>query len=310
VTAGTGAAPRVGGREVLRIDGREVRISRPERVLWPRVGFTKRNLIDYLLAIAPVLLPHVRDRGLTLRRFPESVDGPGWYQAECRGCPSWMRTFDVAGRGRQTWHYCVVDDAAGLTWAANIGTLELHPFVSTIERPAEPTALVLDLDPGPPAGLLECARVALLLRDRLDALGLPSYAKTSGSIGLHLYVPLAAGHSFEQTKPFARTLARDLATDRPDLVTDVIRRSTRAGLVYLDWIQNDASRSTVAAYSLRATPWPLVSTPVTWAELEEAVDAGRPEQLVFGPRDVLDRVERLGDLFAPAAGFSRSVLRG
>jgi bifunctional non-homologous end joining protein LigD len=306
VTAG--AAPRAGGREILRVDGREVAISHPARILWPRVGFTKRELIDYLLAVAPVLLPHIRDRGLTLRRFPESVDGPGWFQAECRGCPAWLRTFDVPGRGRQTWHYCVIDDTAGLAWAANIGTLELHPFLSTVERPTEPTALVLDLDPGPPAGLLDCARVALILRDRLDALGLPSYAKTSGSVGLHVYVPLAAGHSFEQTKAFARTLARELATDRPDLVTDVITRSRRAGLVYLDWIQNDASRSTVAAYSLRATPWPLVSTPVTWAELEEAVDAGRPEQLVFGPRDVLERVERLGDLFAPAAGLSNSAL--
>jgi bifunctional non-homologous end joining protein LigD len=287
--------------EVLHLDGREVRITHPSRVLWPRTGFTKRQLIEYLLAVAPVLLPHIRGRGLTLRRFPEGVDGPGWFQAECRGCPTWMRTFDVAGRGGRTWRYCIVDDAAGLAWTANLGTLELHPFLSTIERPTEPTALVLDLDPGPPAGLLACARVALILRSRLASAGMAARPKTSGSVGLHLSVPLAPGHTFDGTKAFARSLAASLAAEHPDLVTDVIDRSRRAGLVYLDWIQNDASRSTVAPYSLRATPWPLVSTPVRWEELEAAVSSGRPESLVFGPADVLARVDRFGDLFAPLA---------
>ncbi|HEY3524339.1 MAG TPA: hypothetical protein VGK63_11620, partial [Candidatus Limnocylindrales bacterium] len=194
---------------------------------------------------------------------------------------------------------------AGLAWTANLGTLELHPFLSTAERPNEPTALVLDLDPGPPAGLLACARVALLLRDRLAAAGLPAYAKTSGSLGLHVYVPLAPGHSFEETKAFARSLAAELSASHPELVTDVIDRSRRSGLVYLDWIQNDASRSTVAPYSIRATPWPLVSTPVTWAELEDALASSLPQSLVFTPADVLARVDRLGDLFAPLADAGR-----
>jgi bifunctional non-homologous end joining protein LigD len=298
----------------LRLDGRQVRLTHPQRVLWPRVGFTKRQLVDYLLAIAPVLLPHVRGRGLTLRRFPEGVHGPGWFQAECRGCPSWMRTFDVAGQAGRTWHYCVVDDTAGLVWTANLGTLELHPFLSTIDRPTEPTALVLDLDPGPPAGLLACGRLALVLRSRLADLGLTAFVKTSGSVGLHVEVPLAPGHSFDRTKAFARSLAACGSAERPDLVTDVIDRSRRGGLVYLDWIQNDQSRSTVAPYSLRATPWPLVSTPLTWSELEEAVATDRPESLVFGPGDVLGRVERLGDLFAPladrAGGATLPDLRG
>jgi bifunctional non-homologous end joining protein LigD len=289
---------------VLSLDGREVRITHPSRVLWPRTRFTKRDLVDYLLAVAPALLPHIRGRGLTLRRFPEGVDGPGWFQAECRGCPSWMRTFDVAGRAGRTWRYCVVDDTAGLAWTANLGTLELHPFLSTIERPTEPTALVLDLDPGPPTGLLACARVALLLRSRLASAGLDAVPKTSGSVGLHVYVPLAPGHTFERTKAFARSLAASLAAEHPDLVTNVIDRSRRAGLVYLDWIQNDASRSTVAPYSLRVTPWPLVSTPITWEELEDAVGSSRPESLVFTPRDVLARIDRFGDLFAPLAQSS------
>ncbi|HET7026664.1 MAG TPA: non-homologous end-joining DNA ligase [Candidatus Limnocylindrales bacterium] len=304
----TASARAVDAPDVLELDGHEVALTHPARVLWPRTGFRKRDLVDYLLAIAPTLLPHIRGRGLTLRRFPEGVDGPGWFQAECRGCPSWMRTFDVAGRGGRTWRYCIVDDAAGLAWTANLGTLELHPFLSTIERPTEPTALVLDLDPGPPAGLLACARVALLLRLRLASVGLEAWPKTSGSVGLHVYVPLAPGHTFDQTKTFARSLAAELAAAHPDLVTDVIDRSRRAGLVYLDWIQNDASRSTVAAYSLRATPWPLVSTPVTWEELEDAVASSRPESLVFTPRDVLARVDRLGDLFAPLAESSTASI--
>jgi bifunctional non-homologous end joining protein LigD len=292
----------------LRLDGRDVRISHPERVLWPRIGFTKRALVDYLLAIAPVLLPHIRDRGLTLRRFPEGVDGPGWFQAECRGAPEWMRTFDVVARGGRTWRYCMIDDAAGLAWTANLGTLEIHPFLSTIERPTEPTALVLDLDPGPPAGLLACARLALRLRDTLATIGLPAFVKTSGSLGLHVFVPLAPGHTFERTKAFARALAGRLAADAPDLVTDRVDRDARRGRVYLDWIQNDASRSTVAAYSLRATPWPLVSTPVGWEELETAVASARPRSLVFGPADVLARVDRVGDVFGAASGNGPAIL--
>jgi bifunctional non-homologous end joining protein LigD len=295
------AVPVPDAAEPLELDGHAVRVTHPDRVLWPRAGFTKRQLIEYLLAIAPVLLPHLRCRGITLRRFPEGVDGPGWFQAECRGCPEWMRTFDVTGRGGRTWRYCMVESRAGLAWTANLGTLELHPFLSTIDQPTEPTALVLDLDPGPPAGLLACARVALLLRDRLAVLGLEAYAKTSGSVGLHVEVPLAPGHSFEQTKAFARSLATELSTSHPTLVTEVIDRTRRAGLVYLDWIQNDASRSTVAPYSLRATPWPLVSTPLAWHELEAAVAASRPQSLVFTPADVLARVDRLGDLFTPLA---------
>ncbi len=295
--AGARDAAATGADEVLELAGRRVRVSHPDRVLWPRTGTTKRQLIDYLLGIAPVLLPHVRGRGLTMRRFPEGVDGPGWFQAECRGGPPWMRTFDVAGRGGETWHYCVVDDAAGLAWMANLGTIELHPFLSTIDRPAEPTALVFDLDPGLPAGLVACARVALELRTRLGRLGLDAWVKTSGSLGLHVEAPLAPGHSFARTKAFARALAAELARELPDLVIDRIDRAARTGRVYVDWIQNDASRSTVAPYSPRATPWPLVSTPVTWDEVRAVVRSAEPRALVFGPADVLRRVDRFGDLF-------------
>jgi len=284
----------------LDIGGRRVRVTNPDRVLWPATGFTKRAMLAYYERVADVLLPHVRDRGLTLRRFPEGVDGPGWYQANCRGHPPWVRTHDVVGRRGGRLRYCVIDDTAGLAWAANLGTIEFHPFLATTDRPDEPTALVLDLDPGPPAGLTRCAQLAIELRRLLHGLGLEAVAKTSGGLGLHVYVPLAPGHSFAATKAFARAIAATLARRWPDRVIDRTARSERAGRVLIDWVQNDVSRSTVAPYSLRAMPWPLVSTPVTWAEVAAAADGARGRRLVFGPDEVVERVRRFGDLFEPA----------
>jgi len=282
----------------LEVGGRVVRVSNPERVLWPRTGFTKAAMIDYYRAVAPVLLPHIRGRGITLRRFPEGIDGPGWYQANCRGHPPWMSTHDVTGKRGETLSYCRIEDEASLVWAANLGTIEIHPFLANVENPAEPTALVIDLDPGPPASLVASARVALLARDVLEHLKLEAVPKTSGSIGLHVYVPLAAGHTFERTKAFARALGRRLARDAPELVVDRVSRAERANRVFVDWVQNDESRSTVAPYSLRATPWPLVSTPVSWSEVEAAATSGAAERLLFSPNEVVARVDRVGDLFA------------
>ncbi len=290
----------------LQLGGRRVRVSTPDRILWPRTGFTKLAMIDYYAAIAPVLLPHLRGRGITMARYPEGVDGPGWFQANCRGRPPWMRTYDVEGRRGETFRYCMVDDVAGLVWMANLGTVEVHPFLATVDRPDEPSFLVFDLDPGPPASIVECCRLALVLRDVLAADGLATVVKTSGGAGLHVYVPLASGHTFARTKAYARAIADVLAARRPDLATSRIARRERAGRVFVDWVQNDASRSTVAAYSLRAMPWPLVSTPVTWSEVEAVAASGRAERLYFGPAEVLTRVDRFGDLFAAALeGTSR-----
>jgi bifunctional non-homologous end joining protein LigD len=280
----------------IRVGGRDVRVTNPDRVLWPRTGTTKRELIDYQLAIAPLLLPHVRGRATMLWRFPEGVDGPGWFQANCRGHAEWLPTHEILGAKGETLRYCVIEEPAALAWLANLGTIELHPHLWTIDRPTEPTALVLDLDPGPPAGLLAAAQAALLLRRRLDALGLPSVVKTSGGLGLHVLVPLAGGHAFAATKALARALAREAAADAPELIVERSLRAERAGRVFVDWIQNDANRQLVAPYSLRATPEPRVSTPVRWDEVEAAFAARRPEALRFGPREVLDRVARLGDL--------------
>ena len=302
-TAGDGAwrhlLPADATDATVELDGHEVRLTNLDRVLWPETGYTKRQMLEYLLAVAPVLLPHLRGRSITLRRFPEGVDGAGWYQVNCRGRPEWMAVQEVRGRRGDVLRYCVVESSAALAWVANLSTIELHPFLGTVDRPDEPTAIVVDLDPGPPAALLASARVALETREVLVAAGLYPVVMTSGSIGLHVMAPLEAGHSFAETKAAVRALADVLARRLPDLVAPRIERRTRSGRVFVDWVQNDESRSTVAPYSLRATPWPLVSTPVSWDEVEGALSAGRADVLLFPPDTVRGRIERVGDLFAP-----------
>ena len=289
--------------ETLEVDGRVIRLTNPERVLWPETGTTKRELVDYYLRVAPVLLPHVRGRALTLGRWPEGVDRTGWLQADCRGRPEWLPVHEAVTKKRGgRFAYCMVEDSAGLAWLANLGTVELHPFLALASAPETPTTLVIDLDPGPPAGLLDCARVALDVRERLENDGLRPLVKVSGMLGIHVVVPLASADGltdFASTKAYARRLASDLAREDPDRVTDRMTRNERPGRVYIDWVQNDASRSTVAAYSPRAGQRPTVSMPVTWEELERAVTHRDPRRLVFGIGDVPERVAEIGDLFAP-----------
>jgi bifunctional non-homologous end joining protein LigD len=278
--------------ETLELDGREVRITSPSRILWPATGTTKRDLVAYLVRAAPAILPQLQDRGLTMRRFPEGVDARGWFQAQCRGRPAWMRTFDVHGLAGDELRYCVADDAAGLAWLGGQSCIELHPFLGTVDRPLEPTAFVVDLDPAPPLGLLDAAAVALRVRDRLGALGLPAVAKVSGVRGIHVLVPLRAGHGFEHTKAAARVLGDSLARADPWLVTARLgRRAAREGRVLVDWLQNDPTRSTVAAWSPRAAPVPLVSVPVAWDEIERAIRDGRVRDLRFGFEAALTRIE-------------------
>lgn len=285
--------------ELVRIDGTDVRLTTPDRVLWPATGTTKRELVDFLVAMAPLILPHIRDRGLTLRRFPNGVAGRSWYQAQCRGRPSYVRTQDVVGATGELLRYCLVDDAAGLAWLANLSNLEIHPFIAPASRPDSPALFVIDLDPGPPSSVLAAAAAALRVVDVLDGLGVPAWTKVSGGRGVHVLVPLSPGHDFGHTKAAARTFAERLARDHPDELTAVMARGQRRGRVLVDWLQNDPTRSTVAPYSPRATPIPLVSMPVTRAELREAVDAGRADLLRFGFRAALARVERVGDLLEP-----------
>jgi bifunctional non-homologous end joining protein LigD len=261
-----------------------VELTNLERVLWPRAQFTKGDLVEYYRSVADVLVPHLAGRPLTLWRFPEGVDGPNWWQNECRGAPPWLTTREWRGQ-----RFCVVDDARSLLWIANLGTIELHPF---LHRDGDaPDTIVFDLDPGPPATLVDCCEVALLVRERVGGV-----AKTSGRAGLHVYAR-AEGRSYTETKALARGVAAELAS-ADERVTAAQSRAERRGRVLVDWLQNDRTRSTIAPYSLRGTQWPTVSAPVTWEEVERCARERRPSALTFLATDVAARLERHGDLFA------------
>jgi len=281
----------------ILVDGRALRLTNLDKVLWPGVGFTKRQLVEYYAEIAPVLLPHLDGRPLTVRRFPDGVDGVNWHQNECRGEPDWFPVFETHGREGRGLRFCLVDGEAALVWLANQAAIELHPFTWRVEAPRVPTQLVFDLDPGSPAGLAATAAVALSLRDLLSELGLDAYVKGSGSLGLHVHVPLDS--PLPDTKAFAHDVARALAARRPEEVVTEMRKDLRAGKVYVDWLQNDPTRQTIAPYSLRGLPLPTVAAPLTWDEVEQAARSKRDELLVVTVDDVHERLERYGDLFEP-----------
>ena len=276
-------------------------MSHPEKVLWPLVGFTKGQLLHYYERVAPVLVAHLRDRPLTLGRFPDGIESRGFAQLECRGRPAWMRTAAVQLRDGRVRRLCLVDGLESLRWVANLNTIELHVFLGTASSLSQPTGVLFDLDPEPPAGFADASRVALRLRERLSALGLTAVVKTTGGSGLHVLAPLNSAHSYSQTRGFARRVAADLAASDERVASSAARRSMRRGQVLVDWAQNNERRTMVAPYSLRAADVPLVSAPVLWSELE----AG--EQLWFGPREVLERVERIGDPFGPALSLEQRL---
>jgi bifunctional non-homologous end joining protein LigD len=278
-----------------------VELTSLDRVLWPRAGFTKGDMVDYYDRVASALLPHIADRALTLGRFPGGVDAPGFAQTECRGRPPWMATRAIQLRDGRVREYCVVNDRRSLLWVANQSAIELHPFAARGERHDEPTHVIFDLDPGPGADELDCCRVAVRLRDVLAELGLEAFVKSSGSLGLHVLVPLNTPHRYEQTKPFARAVAERLAAADPARVIARARRSERAGRVLVDWLGNDASRSTVAAYSLRATDLPTVSTPLRWEEVEAS------ERPRFVANDIAPRLKAIGDPLAPALNLRQRL---
>lgn len=291
----------------VEIEGRRLGLTNLDKILWPEAGVTKGKLIEYYVRLAPVILPHLDGRPLTLRRFPDGVDGVSWHQNECRGEPDWFRVFETRGVGGRLLRFCLADDLASLVWLANQAAVELHPFQWRTDAPRRPMTLVFDLDPGPPADLVASARVGLLLRDLLAEVGLVAFPKTSGSLGVHLHVPLARSHGDEELKAFARAVAETLARRHPDEVVAEMKRERRAGKVFVDWLQNDATRQTVAPYSLRGTPWPVVATPLTWEEVERAVAERRPELLTFLADDVIERVDAHGDLFADVLGLEQDL---
>ncbi len=283
----------------VEIEGRRLQLSSLDRVLWPQTGTTKAQLLEHYLAVAPLLLPHLAGRPLTLHRFPEGVGGPDFYQTRTPPHPEWLRTVTLTyPRTGKTFEAAVIDDVPGLVWAVNLTTIELHPFLGTVADLAAPTALVLDLDPGPPAGVLEAAGVALILRGELQRLGLTSYPKTSGGKGLHVHVPVL-GATYDQTKALARRLACELTEQRPELVVDRMTKALRPGKVLIDWSQNDPGKSTVAPWSARGYAHPTVSVPVTWDEVDHAVRDADPRSLRVLLDDVPARVAEHGDPFAP-----------
>ena len=283
------------------VEGRRLSVSNLDKVLYPAVPFTKAEVLDYYARVAPALLPHLGDRAVTLRRFPNGPSGKSFYEKNCpRHRPDWVKTAPIQGEDGVI-EFCRIDSVAALTWVANLAALELHTSMARLDDPDAPTMVVFDLDPGAPAGLLECAEVALLIRHVLEDLGLECVAKTSGSKGLQVYLPLNTPTTYGRTAGFSRTVAQALESSEPRKVVSAQRKDLRRGKVLVDWSQNSRHKTTVCAYSLRATDDATVSTPLQWEEVEEAVAAGDATDLRFRAPDVLERVGDLGDLFAPAA---------
>lgn len=284
------------------VEGKHLKVSNLDKVLYPEAGFTKGEVIAYYQRISPVLLPHLRGRPLTLKRYPNGVDQQFFYEKRCPSHrPEWVRTTDVwSERNKGIVSYCVVDDLATLVWVANLASLELHTSLSLGEEILRPTMVVFDLDPGPPATIVECCRVAMRLHALFERMGLESVAKTSGSKGLQLYIPLNTDVRYDGgTKDFALAVAQSFAKRFPDEVVSSMKKDLRPGKVLIDWSQNDEHKTTVSVYSLRAKARPTVSTPVTWDEVEACAEAGDPGLLVFEWDDALTRVDQHGDLFAP-----------
>lgn len=283
------------------IEGKRLKLSNLGKVLYPKAGFTKAQVIDYYVRIAPVLLPHLRNKPMTLKRYPNGVDGMFFYEKQCPGHrPKWVRTAPVFSHGREAnIDFCLFNDLPTLVWAANLADLELHPYLHAAPRVEQPLAMVFDLDPGPPADIVLCCEIGLQIRRLFDAVGLESFPKTSGSKGLQVYVPLNTPVGYDDTKGFSRAVAELLERQLPDKVVSKMLKALRPGKVLVDWSQNDEHKTTVGVYSLRAKDRPTVSTPVTWAEVERCLKKRDPSVLTFEAEQVLARVEKKGDLFAP-----------
>src|SRR5688572_6896638 len=294
---------------VVRVGRQEVSFSNLQKVLYAESGFTKGEAIQYYLRIAHVILPHLKHRALTLKRYPNGVDGFFFYEKNCPAHrPPWIDTANVPTANRVGGiNFCLANDAATLAWVANLASLELHTSLAKAPKVERPTMMVFDFDPGPNTDIIDCCRIAVRMRDRLFNLGLESFAKTSGSKGLHFYVPLNTPCTFDDTKAFSHAMALLLEREDPEHVTSVMRKDLRVGKVFIDWSQNDEHKTTVCPYSLRARTHPTVSTPVTWDEVEEAMEAGEPGRLRFEARDVVERVEAMGDLFEPVLTMKQKL---
>ena len=293
----------------LVVEGKKLSVSNLDKVLYPKVGFTKGQVIDYYIKIAPVLLPHLEDRPLTMKRYPNGVDKEFFYEKNCPSHrPKWVKTAKVWSEGNnRMMDYCLAQDLPTLVWAANLADLELHTSLAKKKDVARPTVMVFDLDPGPPADIVQCCQVGLWLRDLLGKMKLKSWAKTSGSKGLQVYVPLNAPVTFDQTKDLSRALAQYLEGEHPDKVTSNMSKALRKNKIFVDWSQNDEHKTTVCVYSLRAKEEPTVSTPVTWDEVENCLKKKKADLLKFRSDKTLERVKKHGDLFAPVEKLKQKL---
>jgi bifunctional non-homologous end joining protein LigD len=293
----------------LVVEGRRLALSNLEKVLWPKAGFTKGEMINYYIQIAPVLLPHLKDRPLTMKRYPNGVEGEFFYEKNCPSHrPTWVKTAKVWSEGNQReMQYCLAQDLPTLVWAANLADIELHTSLSRKKDIARPTMMVFDLDPGAPADIVQCCQVGLWLREILEAMNLKSWAKTSGSKGLQVYVPLNTAVTYDQTKEVSHAVAEYLEHEHRKLVVSKMAKALRQGRILVDWSQNDEHKTTISVYSLRAKDAPTVSTPVTWEEVEETVKKKNGKRLVFRCDQTLARAEKMGDLFAPVETLKQKL---
>jgi bifunctional non-homologous end joining protein LigD len=302
----------------VEVQGHQLKLSNLDKVMYPAVGFTKGHVIDYYTRIAPVMLGHLRDRPLTRIRYPNGVDEKFFYEKNCPDHrPDWVQVARINTRGTGRWgsegrgprdiDFCLASDLATMVWLANLAALELHTSLGTATAYDRPTMVAFDLDPGPPATIVECCRVALLLRDMFERLGMSCFPKTSGSKGMQVYLPLNTPATYDETTPFSRAVAELLEQEHADLVVSQQNKELRKGKVLVDWSQNVDFKTTVCAYSLRARERPTVSTPLTWDEVEAARE---PEELRFEADEVLERVERHGDLYAPVLELEQRLPAG
>jgi bifunctional non-homologous end joining protein LigD len=267
--------------------------------MYPETGFTKGQVIDYYVRVAPALLPHLHDRPLTMKRYPNGVTGMFFYEKNCpKHRPDWMQTAKIWSEGNNRFmDYCMMQDLPSLVWAANLADIELHTSLSLGKDIMQPTMIVFDLDPGPPANIVQCCEVGLWVREVFAHFGMESFAKTSGSKGLQIYVPLNTTVTYNETKPFAKALARLMEREHPDKVVSDMKKALRVNKIFVDWSQNDDYKTTVCVYSLRAKESPTASTPVTWDEVANCLKKGDANLLKFESGKVLERVDKHGDLF-------------
>jgi bifunctional non-homologous end joining protein LigD len=297
--------------QIIEIEGKRLKLTNLDKVLYPSAGFTKGQMIDYYARIAPVLVPHLKGKPLTLKRYPNGVDQLPFFEKNAtKHRPDWIKTAPIWSEGNQRdVNYVLANDLPTLVWVANLAAIELHPSLSLATDIMCPRSIVFDLDPGPPANILQCCQVAVWLRAIFDHFKLQSFPKTSGSKGMQIYVPLNTKTSYRETKPFAHALARLLENEHRDLVVSDMKKAIRVSKIFVDWSQNDEHKTTASVYSLRARERPTVSTPVTWEEVERALKKKDPGLLVFESHHVLARVEKMGDLFAPLLVLKQKLPR-